>query len=691
MYTFTEDILVAPALPQMAADGVIDLNDLTQADAVIITVQASAHTAKGDYLVLYWNGIQAGLLSIDTDVISDFFPWITYVPASLVPDGSYPVMYTRKDAALNMLASPIVTALVQRKNTGDLPAPTFPEAIDNVLVQGVIADGTPIRVPAYSGIAENDVVQVSWVGSTPQGQTIPESVVAMNYIVSTQDIVGGFDVMIAAPYISVIGQGVATSWYTSQPAGGLFPSSSKLATVEVDILEDSLPRPIFTEGGDGWIDAQEASSDGGTPLLVPVYPGMTINDRVTTHWQGLVNSSPVPTAVNIQTHTIIAADLLSGFMQIIPTNAITPVGIGEGQAYYQVSFADGRTGSSVAANINVDTLHGQLLPAPLFPEAIGGVLTLAQAADGTVMQISYPGMVAGDGITLYWQGYQQDGVTPAPEASYSEVHILSALEGQAQQLTTTIPADYITRIGEGYAAGQYQVSFSAGGMANSTFTQIKIMTQEANTFQLTTTTGAPYWHSPADIVRPYNVVTVAATPGTEVEIALSSSAQAWFDDGTQIWRGTLTQDGYVNLSVYSMAAGAVGVSAYDIHDVNSYASRTMVFNDYYTGNGDLAGYGYSSGAPANGATVNSLYVLASDNPNITRATFNVSGSATITGYGKTAIINLSSSRTAAINVVDSTPELSTFTINTMQSPIPSSVTNDFEFVAFPITKEFSYE
>jgi len=685
--------LALPDLPQMTLDGVITYQDLNELDppGVLIVISKSAHAAIGDYLTLYWNGIQANILYIDTNTPSDFFPWKTIIPASLVPNGSYPVQYIRMDAAQNIAASSIVTALVQRDASGVLAAPTFPEAINNILSGSAISDGTTIAVPAYNGIAENDTLQIAWVGANSAGETIPDSVVTLSHVVTANEVAGGFKVSIVPPFIAAIGVGQASAWYTVQPANHNLPISSKIAQAQVNMTEVTLPAPVFPEGNDGWIDASEATSSSGISLAIPAYPGMGVNDIVTIYWQGKVKGTLVPKAFNIDTHIVVAADLISGFTTSIPGTAITPIGIGEGQAYYRVSFIDRSQGVSAAALINVDTLHTQLLPAPSFPEAGNDGITFSEAADGTTMQVSYPGMAEGDGISVNWQGYQSDGITLISGSGFSDIHTVTAQEVQVQKVTITIPSSNITVIGNGYATGQYQATFLAGGMANSTSIKVTVMAEQTPVFQIKTTSGAPYWSNPADIVRPCNVVTVSGAPGTEVEVNLQSTREAYFTDGTQAWRGYLPVAGFVNLSVYCMAISTVGVSAFDVTNASNFAAGAMVFNDYFTGSGGLLKYGYSTGASANGSTVNSLYVWMDDNPAITRVTFSVTGNATIPGYKQIALINLSDARSASVNVIDSTAELSAFTINAPQSSIPSTVTGNITFASPLSAKDTSHE
>lgn len=561
--------------------------------------------------------------------------------------------------------------IVARFYDVNLAPPFVPNGMDGVLDKYDIANVVQLIVEQYPNANTGDFLTVYWDDIHHYTQEITD--LATDFPL-TLDVTHNFPP-------ACLNNGSYCVFYEYVDKVGNANVSTPL---NLTVTGMTLPPPVFTEDSDGWIDAQEAISLGGTPLAIPAYLGISVGDVVTTYWQGLVDGIPVASATDTQTYPVTSSDLQSGFSVVIPTSKITPVGIGEGQAYYSVLFSDGQSGISPTATINIDTVHSEFLPPPTFPEAVNGELDLSDAEDGTTMQISYPNMAQGDKVTLFWKGYEADGITPVEGSNYSEDRIVSALEAQNQLLSTIIPADRITIIGDGYAVGQYQVIFASYGIAHSSTTEITIMNKATNNFKLDITTGAPYWHSPADVVRPCNVATITALPGTEVEMALPEGGDAAFLDSIPgkpyLWSKIIPAAGFLNASIYSTAPGGVTVTAFDVADVTHNASRVMVFDDYVTGKGDLAKYGFSTGALANGSTVNSLYAWAGDNPDITKVTFTVQGNATIEGYGTIAIVTLSSFRTATVNVVNSTAEHTSFTINTMQSSVPSSVTDSVQFI-----------
>jgi hypothetical protein len=70
------EVLIPPELPQMAADGVISIQDLAAQNDVLINIQASSHAAKGDFLTLHWSDFQTNTLCVNTDLPSGLFPWL---------------------------------------------------------------------------------------------------------------------------------------------------------------------------------------------------------------------------------------------------------------------------------------------------------------------------------------------------------------------------------------------------------------------------------------------------------------------------------------------------------------------------------------------------------------------------------------------------------------------------------------
>lgn len=677
------DVLVPPSLPQMAEDGVIDKNDLVEAGGVLIVISESEHSAKGDYLTLYWNGFQIGLLYIDVDDPSSEFPWEVTVPQQMVTDGSYPLWYTRLDQAGNTAASAIVTALVQSTDTGTLPAPTFPEAIANTLSSDAVVDSnTPVKVPAYSNITEGDFVSVYWVGSDVNGNTIPDSVDTLTHTVTAAEIVDGFNVLIDAPFVTSVGKGTATAWYAVQPVSGGLPVSSVSATVNIDMTQTTLPAPLFPEGNDGWITYSEAVD--GTPVKIPAYTGITAGDAVTIVWQGYQNNEPISDTQDVQLHTVVATEVETGFSIQVPSSAITPVGIGQGQAYYSVVFSNGDNGVSAAATVNVDTTHTQLLTAPVFPEATSdGVIDETEYADGTPMQISYQGMAAGDSVSLWWQGYLEDGVTPISGTAWSAIHTVLAQDIQSGNFTEIIPPEFISPIGNGYAIGHYSVTFIAGGMSESNPTEVIIMTQDTDQLYLNAATGAPFWENTSTLIKPMNTLTVSGPAGANITISLTGVA--FFDEnGESVWSGNLDQQGFAVLHVYSLIQGAVVVNA-NITDNPSVATQVdMTFGNYLPGTGALSGYAVTTGVAANGRSTASVYINTLTSSDIRIARVDITDSnASFIGYPlKVADVQLYDDGTCSVDLTDLTSESVTVTISLPEAP-GSTVVTSTVFVSFP--------
>lgn len=678
------ETLIPPKLPQMSADGVINQQDLTQGEGVLIVIEESPNAHQGDYLTAYWNGMQIGLLYIEDDPAA-YFPWTLVVPASLAPDGSYQVWYSRLDEASNLIASPIVTAVVQRNDIGTLPAPDFPEAdASDTITDADIEDGsTLVHVPAYSGIATGDQVWVYWVGADSSGYTIPESVTTLTHTVGSADISEGFDVAIAAPYITAINIGSTTAWYTVTPVAGSTAESSDSATVNIDMSQVSLPPPTFPEGNDGWIDATEAAD--GTPVTIPAYANIGVGDVVTLYWQGFNNGTPVTGTAWSTTHTVTSSDLSAGFSVVVPAASVLPVGIGTAQSYYDVTFTSTQSrGVSTAASVNIDTVHSVLLPPPAFPEAAGdNTIDSTEYVDGTPIVVTYSGMNVGDGVNLYWQGFESDGVTPVSGTTWSDIHTVTAQEMTAGSFTTTVPAAFITPIGDGKASGQYTVNFASGGYAESSTAQVNIMTKLTNQLYLNAATGAPWRDNTSAPVVPVNTLTVSGPAGAGIYVSLSQNA--YFNEtGTSVWQSNLDETGSAILHVFSFAPGLISVSAYLTSNPGVTATASMVFGDYLPGTGSLAGYAISTGAAANGRSQGHLYIRAHPSEDITYARISLNtGNATMEGYPfSVANIPLYEDGSCSVAVLDSVAETVNFTISLPQAS-GSAVSSDIVFIAFP--------
>lgn len=677
--------LYPPMLPQMTADNVINVADLINDGGVIVVINEPQDALRGDYLTLYWNGTAANTLYTGTNTPSDSYPWTTIIPSSAVPDGSYQVYYTRVDQAANIASSLMTTAIVRRSDTGDLPAPDFPEANNNTITaDDIYDDSTPVHIPVYSGMTSGDQVTIYWAGTDHYNQPVPASVTSLSYIVKANDLINGFSVNILAPYVSVIGVGTASSWYSVLPVGGV-AKNSDTAVVQIDITQISLIAPIFTEGNDGWIDTNEAVN--GTPIAVPAYSGISVGDVVTVSWQGYTGNNPVAgSSGSASPHAVSGSEIITGFQVTLPYANMAPIGVGTLQAWYQVDYSgSSQRGISAAAQVNLDILHPGMLPPPTFPAAAGdNTITSAEvtAGNGTEMDVTYSGMTTGDIVTAFWLGYVTSPGTPVPGTQWTQTRTLTAQEAQLSLAVFHIPASAITPVGKGYGEGKYQVMFNnQGGTASSVAADVKLDLSSVAELSMSCSTGAPIF-DPTVMVRPLNTVVMSGPPGADVELSLATGSSAWFNpNGTQTLHLRLDSNGRASADVYSLAVGNVLVSAYVITNPILSAAASMTFTNWINGNGDLQFYGFTTGASADGIMPCCVWLKTSSSITATQARLTLNtGDAIITQSGiKIAFIDISTSHAGGFDVIDTVVETVAFTLS-LPDVSNANVTGSLSFI-----------
>ena len=466
--------LYAPIFPQMENDGVINFSELSTS-GIVINVGQYENAAPGDFIELWFESYAIDSIGLAGDPVSQYFPWQSVIIpeiAILLPNGVCKVQYNAVDAAGNNAWSTVGKAIIDKSSTGTLPPPLFPEAgADNTLdYDDAISDGgTPVTIPNYPDITAGDNVTLFWVGFSG-GEIIQESITSLSHTVGDDEL-NGFNLVISTAFIISKNMDLARAWYVVQRTDSRNERSEN-GSVNIDTSGgESLPPPIFLEGDDKWIDANEALSDDGTPIQIPAYPAISIGDTVTSYWQGYSqNNTPVPDTFWQFITEVQQQDISEGFIVNIPTASILPIGIGSGASYYNVQFASGQQGSSLAAEICVDVTHTLELPAPVIPEALDdGVIdeTDAMSNGGTPIDISYPSMEEGDNVSLYWSCYNASNITPVAGTVYSATLSVTASEAAQQSMTFTVPSRYITPTGEGYAVVNYTVNFQSGGIGYS--------------------------------------------------------------------------------------------------------------------------------------------------------------------------------------------------------------------------------
>lgn len=476
--------LYPPSLPQMESDGAINLAEITSS-GIVINVNEYTTAKPGDLIELWFESYNIGSIGLAKDPVSQYFPWQCNIApgvAKNIKDGVYKIQYNVIDAAQNSSWSDIGKAIIDRTSTGTLPPPTFPEAgADNTITydEAMSDGGTPVAVPAYSGISAGDNVTVYWAG-LKGNNVVQQSITKVLHTVQENEL-NGFTVLIANTFIVPGALDSARAWYVVQHTDTRNERSAN-SLVNIDISSGvMLPAPVFIEGTDGWIDAEECISDNGTEVTIPAYTGIGVGDKVNVHWQGFSQDGSAVAAAKFDTSKEInSADLAEGFNVNIPSEKLIPVGIGYGICYYDVIFANATTGISLTAQVNVDAIHTQWLPAPLLPEALDDGLideNDAMSDGGTLITVAYQPMNEGDSVTIYWSGYQDDNTLPVNGTVYSATRSISTAEAASGTLSFTVPSKYITPIMRGYAVVSYSVQFITGGKAQSESTIAAVDTQ----------------------------------------------------------------------------------------------------------------------------------------------------------------------------------------------------------------------
>lgn len=667
--------LAPPELPQMANDGYITEAELQSDGGIIVNVPRYTNAARGDYLCLYFDGELFSTLSMpDPDTYPWPWPSLIQTSGTWPADGPHQVWYTATDAAQNPSASPVSAVIVDRQHTSGLPPPTFPDAdaTNTITYDSVLQNnGTHVKVPwSTNAFNTGDTVYVYWRELNTAGTPVPGSDTSVTHTVVSTDVNKGFKVLVASPFVTdVATAGSAEAWYSVIPHSGI-AQSSQTGIVNIDMSGSGIyPAPYIPSGSDGWISCSEITVSG-VEIDVPGNPQFVAGGWVMVYWQGYdASGAPVPsTAWQSPSHQLAPDEVTAGFPVMVPAAYITPVGIGSAQAWYAVT-APAVPGVSGVVSVLVDSQHCTLLPPPVFPAAAGDNTITGDevtAGNGTDMDITYPGMMAGDIVTAFWTGYLTTPDAPVPGATWTQTRPLNTTEEQAQQAIFHVPADNITPVGNGYGEGRYQVMYKSGGIAASGVKDVNVSASSASSLLMNCTTGAPVF-DPTVLVRPMNTVFLTGPAGADVALSLPAGSDTWFNpDGVQTLQLRLDASGTASAQVYGFTPGNVLVSAYVITNPTLSASQSMTFTGWLSGPGDLRAYGASTGATANGRCVCSVYLQTSPTSVATQARLALTAptSALIPISGTTtAFVNVSTSHAGGFDVTDAVAESVTFTLS----------------------------
>lgn len=297
-----------------------------------------------------------------------------------------------------------------------LRAPLMPQMNDNGIIDNndLVNGDIYVFIPPYSNMAIGDLLALNF-----------GNLVSQTEVVNSNDIGQNIEFKIAE---SQIPDGIYTVNYTAIDLANNPTSSAKaLAIISRDGTR-TLDKPIFIDAISDVVSLDSVKLQEGTRIQVPPYQGIQVGDRVELNYLVYdTGDEIIPEASVSEVHTVVSADLVTGFQTLIPESKIFLPNSARAIAFYRVTrIVDGTIALSFEAQA---TLNGtvEFLERPHFPDAIDGWLTQYDVTDGIHVYINpYSDMAFGDLITLIWRGFDTENESVANVDSHMEYRVSSA-------------------------------------------------------------------------------------------------------------------------------------------------------------------------------------------------------------------------------------------------------------------------
>ncbi|WP_413731509.1 hypothetical protein [Sodalis sp. RH20] len=187
-------------------------------------------------------------------------------------------------------------------------------------------------------------------------------------------------------------------------------------------------------------------------------------------------------------------------------------------------------------------------------------------------------------------------------------------------------------------------------------------------------------------VEPFNQGALVGRPTAQVNVTVSEPAFI-YESHSQKYSFFLDQNGLGFFKVYSPRQVMIYLTAYETDRPDRVLHDTMIFGPYKIGNENIEAINFTTHAPANGRTQNSIYLQTRPQAGgiyITEIDVRVNGHAVIAGYNaQAATIALNSDNSVAINITDTYVERVTVILRLPQVA-GGAFTLNTDFVAQPV-------
>jgi hypothetical protein len=339
-----------------------------------------------------------------------------------------------------------------------LNQPFLPQMSDGVITQGDLETSKTIYVAIhpYTNVRVNDFIVLHFGNLPPR-----------SFMVSDPDaaVVVVFDIE-----ASSVPDGDYLVWYEVQDEANnsTGPSPSGWAVVNRND-NGTLEAPVFIDADTSHsINEANIMNNEGTNVNIPVYTGMSVGDAlnllffVTDSNDKLLDNSQYAVS-----HKVTDNDLQSGVTLLVPAPYILVPGGITCHARYHVDPANGTEDrQSLTGDATLLLMGTDILPAPIFTDAVYGWLTEDQTNTGIHIQASWADIAINDSIVMHLEGFSADG-SPVSGASSTQTRTVTTLEAEQRQINFTFDRSAATAVNLGRLNAWYSVNTERTSVAGS--------------------------------------------------------------------------------------------------------------------------------------------------------------------------------------------------------------------------------
>jgi hypothetical protein len=336
--------------------------------------------------------------------------------------------------------------------------PYLPQMSDGVITQGDLESTQTIYVVIrpYTNVRVDDFIVLHF-GSLPTRSFL--------VIDPNQEVVATFNIDAAT-----VPDGEYLVWYEVIDAVGNLSGPSPSGWAIVNRNDNGvLDAPVFIDAdGDHIIDDASVNNYKGTHVAISAYVDMAEGDTlnllfyVTDGNGDLIDNSQYAVS-----HTVTASDVGTSVISLIPAPYITvPDGITCYARYRLRQGSDAAEIVSLTGEAHLSLTNPDMLPAPIFTDAIYGWLMEEQVANGIRLQAAWTGMTSGEEVMMDLSGFAADG-SPVSDAGSTQTRAVTAGESTQGFMSFTFDKSAAIAVNLGRLNAWYTVNSDRTSVAAS--------------------------------------------------------------------------------------------------------------------------------------------------------------------------------------------------------------------------------